>query len=231
MSGKIPHPWNTQAGSNLCRQCGDTGNKTVQLPQGCGSVSGDWSQTVAEARVRIQSIFHQIDLCFFHSFRMTMYLKWGIFSVQNGQILTVLLAKPLNWSASSKRKLPTAMDPWLYMMSKHCSLQLFFMLLCRAIYYLIYSESHWNKPQSLHLTTVLLLLFQLHQQEKHLVFIPLWMFSIQLSHFYSPDNCRVGHWRRNLSGLHCVLLREVRLLRWSILPSASCLTVVINTEM
>lgn len=54
-----------------------------------------------------------------------MYLKWGIFSVPNGQIQIVPLVKLLNLSVLSKKKLPTGMDPWLFMMSKFHMLKCF----------------------------------------------------------------------------------------------------------
>lgn len=134
MSDKIRWPWSTQGGCNLYRSSGDVGNRIVLPPQWWDSVSGGWSRAGTRWGIRIrQSVFYQIDLWFFRSFRMTMYLKWGIFSVQNGQILIVLLVKPLNWSASSKRKLPTVMDPWLYMTSKNHSFQFVLSFFCGRI--------------------------------------------------------------------------------------------------
>lgn len=162
---------------------------------------------------------------------MTMYLKWGIFSVQNGQILIVLLVKLLNWSASSKRKLPTVMDPWLYMTSKNRIFQFVLMFFCRTI---LSSHLEWkllkqgtksapnnSSPASVPAasTTETFLLYHTS------------IFSFQFYHFDTADDCRVGHQRGNQSGLHCLLSKEVRPFRWGTLSFSSCLIMAKNTEM
>ena len=142
---------------------------------------------------------------------MTMYLKWGIFNVQNGQILIVLLVKLLNWSASSKRKLPTVMDPWLYMTSKNCSFQFVLMFFYRTI---LSSHLEWkllkqgtkSAPNSSAAASV-----SAASTRETFLFYHTSMFSFQFYRFDTPDDCQVGHWRGNQSGLHCLLLKEVRL--------------------
>jgi hypothetical protein len=54
-----------------------------------------------------------------------MYLKWGTFNVPNGQIQIVPLVKLLNLSVLSKKRLPTEMGLWLFMMSKFHTLNHF----------------------------------------------------------------------------------------------------------
>lgn len=140
---------------------------------------------------------------------MTMYSKWGIFSVQNGQILIVLLAKPLNWSASSKRRRPTVMDPWLYTMSKHCGFQ-FVLFLCKAILSSHLEWSHWNKAQSLPLPAVLFFCASCTHKRKTLL-----LSHSECFHFSSIIMILqisaewVGHlWRESVRVLFCVTERS-----------------------